>query len=122
MGIAIHNDQKELDPNEMELEKNRRQEFEIDENAALENVHMMINEQRENLLNFDKETRVNGINSENARHYEQLSIEDVKKAQSLDFSYVPQDTFNEIISTPKSFIGDLKEYQLKGLFIFLWFF
>lgn len=134
LGIAIHSENQEglpQNPNALEeksknifsyysyqyntLEDPLNKEFEIDENAALENIHMMINEQRENLLIFDKETRMTaGLPMVPGNHYEQLTLDEVKNAQTLDFSYVPQDTFNEIINTPQTFIGDLKEYQLKG--------
>ena len=98
----------------------RAKAIEIDEKAALENVHMMINEQREMLMNFDKETHearisAGGGASHPLKPLEQYSLEEVKNAQNLDFSYVPQDTFTEIINPPNSFIGELKEYQLKGL-------
>lgn len=145
LGIAIHNDNpmeksgENENPNEKKDEEKGNEngeesgngsnanksemkpkvEIEIDEKAALENVHMMINEQRENLRNFDKETQEERMKAggfgEHMMPLEQYSLEEVKNAQTLDFSYVPQDTFNEIISAPNSFIGELKEYQLKGL-------
>lgn len=138
LGIAIHDEaeksskmdadlnsiekpsQNENEPmNNGNTEANFKPEIEIDENAALENVHMMINEQREMLLNFDKETQearmMAGGPMGNLKTLEQYSLEEVKNAQNLDFSYVPQDTFTQIINTPVSFVGELKEYQLKGL-------
>ena len=144
LGIAIHGDNIEKfgeneNSNEKKDEEKRNEngeesgngsnanksetkpkvEIEIDEKAALENVHMMINEQRENLRNFDKETQEErmkaGSLGEHMMPLEQYSLEEVKNAQTLDFSYVPQDTFNEIICAPNTFVGELKEYQLKGL-------
>lgn len=123
LGIAIQdepneNEAKQEDSNKENKEVRFKMDVEIDENAALENVHMMINEQREMLMNFDKETQeARGLSSAagNMKALEQYSLEEVKNAQTLDFSYVPQDTFTQIINTPASFIGELKEYQLKGL-------
>ena len=126
LGIAIHDENpiEKVSENGKETENNNgepkeKNELEIDEKAALENVHMMINEQREMLMNFDKETQEARINAGGPggvlMPLEQYSLEEVKNAQNLDFSYVPQDTFNEIISAPHTFVGELKEYQLKGL-------
>ncbi len=115
-------DKTDINPDKSDriLEKIVDKALEIDEKAALENVHMMINEQREMLMNFDKETHEARISAGGGalhplKPLEQYSLDEVKNAQNLDFSYVPQDTFTEIINPPNSFIGELKEYQLKGL-------
>lgn len=123
LGIAIDSDP--ITTNEGVIKEGEIHEdkvkslVEIDETAALENVHMMINEQREMLQNFDKETHEARVFAGGAEGHlkplEQYSLDEVKNAQNLDFSYVPQDTFTEIICTPRTFVGDLKEYQLKGL-------
>ena len=123
LGIAIHTDEKPMEAMDKPISsiegEGRKLDIEIDEKAAIENVHMMINEQREKLMNFDIETQEArfkaGGHLSDLKPLEQLSIDEVKNAQNLDFSYVPQDTFNEIISAPNTFVGELKEYQLKGL-------
>lgn len=90
---------------------------EIDESAAKEDVKQMINRQREKVIKFDQ--HINKIRSTlggeqvNVNNYESCKDEDFT-LEGLDNPKL-QGTASELLEQPKSFLGDLKEYQLKGL-------
>ena len=84
----------------------------IDENEARKNVNSLINQQRQKAAEFDKNINVIrktlggdeiALNKNN-----EMQIERLNKPMINNSS--PQ-----LIEVPKSFMGDLKEYQLKGL-------
>ena len=94
--------------------------LEIDEEAAVIKVQHMINEHRQELKAFDEETLRNRIASGGPEgkvpSIEVCKIEELMDPrQELDFSNAPIDSSMKIVNTPKSFHGELKEYQLKGL-------
>ena len=95
---------------------------EIDEAEAFKSVQGLINDHREYLKNFDQETQkqrveVGGPQGEdfNLQKCEIDDLMNAQKAAGLDFSTVNFDPKQKIVETPKSFLGTLKEYQIKGL-------
>ena len=92
---------------------------EIDEEAALKSIQGMINEQRENLRQFDEETQRQRIEQGGpvgeTSKLEKCDVQELIEAQNFDFSSVNLDPNLKIVNPPKSFNGTLKEYQLKGL-------
>ena len=89
----------------------------IDESAAKEGVKHMINKQREKVLQFDQQ--INKIR--NTLGGDQVNIDNFEECKDEDFALEGLDnpklagTASELLEQPKSFLGDLKEYQLKGL-------
>ena len=90
---------------------------EIDEKAAQEGVTNLINEHREHLRKFDQETDKLRVSSGGERGYvsnlEKCKNEDLD--QRLDNPDI-SGSASQLVEVPKSFIGELKEYQLKGEF------
>ena len=90
---------------------------EIDEGAAKEGVRLMINKQREKVMKFDQQ--INRIR--NTLGGDQVNLDGYQECQDEDFSLEGLDNpklnnvASELLEQPKSFLGDLKEYQLKGL-------
>ena len=90
-------------------------QVDIDENEARKNVNSLINQQRQKAAEFDKSINVirktlggdevilSNNNSNNLMQIERLDKPMINNSSS------------QLIEVPKSFIGDLKEYQLKGL-------
>jgi DNA helicase INO80 len=89
----------------------------IDESAAKEGVKQMINKQREKVMQFDQQ--INRIRT--TLGGEELKYEQINECKDEDFALEGLDnpklagTASELLEQPKSFLGDLKEYQLKGL-------
>lgn len=89
----------------------------IDETAAKEGVKQMINKQREKVKQFDQQ--INMIRT--TLGGEQVKSDQVEECKDEDFALEGLDnpklagTASELLEQPKSFLGDLKEYQLKGL-------
>lgn len=89
----------------------------IDESAAKEGVKMMINKQREKVMQFDQQ--INRIRS--TLGGEEVKAENIEECKDEDLALEGLDnpklagTASELLEQPKSFLGDLKEYQLKGL-------
>jgi len=44
-----------------------------------------------------------------------VTAKELKDSVNLDFSQVEQENFTQLIHPPSIFVGQLKEYQLKGL-------
>ena len=87
-------------------------QVDIDENEARKNVNSLINQQRQKAAEFDKNINVIrktlggdevALNKNNEMQIERLNKPMINNSSS------------QLIEVPKSFMGDLKEYQLKGL-------
>ena len=87
-------------------------QVDIDENEARKNVNSLINQQRQKAAEFDKNINVIrktlGGDEVALNKNNEMQIERLNKPMINNSS--PQ-----LIEVPKSFMGDLKEYQLKGL-------
>ena len=97
-------------------------QVDIDENEARKNVNSLINQQRQKAADFDKNINVirktlggdevaipSKINNDPDNDNENdMQIERLDKPMINNSS-------SQLIEVPKSFMGDLKEYQLKGL-------
>ena len=90
-------------------------QVDIDENEARKNVNSLINQQRQKAADFDK--NINAIRKTlggdeaplpNKNNSNEMQIERLDKPMINNSS-------SQLIEVPKSFMGDLKEYQLKGL-------
>lgn len=91
---------------------------EIDEEAAKEGVKKLINSHREKVVNFDKQMNkirdtLGGELVEINKEFNKIDNEDLN-LESLDDPKISNDS-SRLIVQPKCFLGDLKEYQLKGL-------
>jgi SNF2 family DNA or RNA helicase len=90
---------------------------EVDEKAAKEGVKQMINRNREKALKFDQQ--MNRIRTTLGGEEAKLSNLNELKDEDLALEGLDQPNFqnqsSEQIEAPKSFMGELKEYQLKGL-------
>lgn len=90
---------------------------ETDENAAREGAKQMINRNREKVMKFDQQ--MNKIRSSLGGEEAKIANFDECKDEDLALGGLdkPQinNTSSQIIEAPKSFLGELKEYQLKGL-------
>jgi SNF2 family DNA or RNA helicase len=89
----------------------------VDEKAAKEGVKQMINRTREKALRFDQQ--MNRIRTTLGGDEAKLSsVQECKDEdlalEGLDNPHL-QNQSSELIEAPKSFLGELKEYQLKGL-------
>ena len=89
----------------------------IDESAAREGVKDIINKQREKVFKFDQQINkirnTLGGDQVNALGYEECKQEDLNIERLDNPNFIG--TASELIEQPKSLLGDLKEYQLKGL-------
>ena len=92
-------------------------QVDIDENEARKNVNSLINQQRQKAAEFDKNINVirktlGGdeveVSNNNKNNINEMQIERLDKPMINNSS-------SQLIEVPKSFMGDLKEYQLKGL-------
>jgi DNA helicase INO80 len=89
----------------------------IDEDLAKEGVKEIINKNREKVLKFDQEMNkirdTLGGDKVNAEKYEECKTDDfnIERLDNPNFF----GTASDLIEQPKSLLGDLKEYQLKGL-------
>ena len=113
-------EEKPAEGTEIQKPAPRGPAVEIDENQAREDVQLLINQQREALHEFDLETQKQrleaGGDEGQIASLEMISKEDLMMAnQTLDFSNADMGNPVKIVETPKSFQGDLKEYQIKGL-------
>lgn len=113
-------EEKPAEGTEIQKPAPRGPAVEIDENQAMEDVQHLINQQREALHEFDLETQKQrleaGGDEGQIASLEMISKEDLMMAnQTLDFSNADMGNPVKIVETPKSFQGDLKEYQIKGL-------
>ena len=141
LGIHKNSDEKRRDEKIKELEKTveiASDKVEIDEKAALENVTKMINQQRRKVEIYDKHLHsdppklkkvpTKGSNrgkvEEEGEDQVMMQVEPKDKItmeelqgdyQPFDFSNVAIDNNSNLVNTPDSFNGKLKEYQLKGL-------
>ena len=90
-------------------------QVDIDENEARKNVNSLINQQRQKAAEFDKNLNVirktlggEEVVIDNKNNINDMQIERLDKPMINNSS-------SQLIEVPKSFMGDLKEYQLKGL-------
>ena len=92
-------------------------QVDIDENEARRDVNSLINQQRQKAAKFDESINVIrktlggdevDINNKNINNPNDMQIERLDKPMINNSS-------SQLIEVPKSFMGDLKEYQLKGL-------
>lgn len=107
-------------PDGLQIERPRRPELEIDENAAMEEVQNLINEHRKTLHDFDLDTQKQRIDAGGPEgdigSLNLLGKDELMQAQQiLDFSNADTGVLAKTVDTPKSFQGELKEYQVKGL-------
>jgi DNA helicase INO80 len=90
---------------------------ETDENAVKESTKQMINKNRDKVLKFDQQMNKirTSLGGEEAKitNFEECQDEDLALG-GLDKPQI-NNTSSQIIEAPKSFLGELKEYQLKGL-------
>ena len=114
-------------------------QVDIDENEARKNVNTLITQQKQKAAEFDKninairktlggeEVAINNINTENnfddnendnKNENNKNNLEnDAENNMQIDRLDKPMinNSSSQLIEVPKSFMGDLKEYQLKGL-------
>eukprot|EP01017_Pseudomicrothorax_dubius_P009245 TRINITY_DN13107_c0_g1_i1.p1 TRINITY_DN13107_c0_g1~~TRINITY_DN13107_c0_g1_i1.p1 ORF type:complete len:997 (-),score=305.63 TRINITY_DN13107_c0_g1_i1:149-3079(-) len=123
LGIADeHNTALQFDEKEGEERARPAQVAEINEEEALEDIKGLITSQRQTLHRFDIETQQQrmaaGGPAGKVSRFEEVKNEDfspMKGVDKLDFSQVLLETSTKMIECPKSFHGELKEYQVKGL-------
>ena len=111
-------------------------QVEIDENEARKDVNSLINKQKQKAAEFDKNINVirktlggdevaikdpdintenNDKNNENNKNKNDNNNDDNDmQIERLDKPMI-NNSSSQLIEVPKSFMGDLKEYQLKGL-------
>ena len=106
-------------------------QVDIDENEARKNVNSLINQQKQKAAEFDKNINVirktlggdeviikNTENEENNEMNEDnnnlQNNDNNMQIERLDKPMI-NNSSSQLIEVPKSFMGDLKEYQLKGL-------
>ena len=105
-------------------------QVDIDENEARKNVNTLINKQKQKAAEFDKnlnvirktlggeEVAINNLASENNDNNEDknnnFDNDNNMQIERLDKPMI-NNSSSQLIEVPKSFMGDLKEYQLKGL-------
>ena len=89
----------------------------IDEKQAKEDLKKIINDHRDNLKQFDQETNklrlLAGGESGYISNLEKCKDEELE-IERLDNPKI-ENAGSQLIEVPKSFLGELKEYQLKGL-------
>lgn len=89
----------------------------IDERQAKEDLKKIINDHRDSLKKFDQETDKLRVNAGGDKGYvsnlEKCNDEDLE-IERLDNPKI-ENLGSQLIEVPKSFLGELKEYQLKGL-------
>jgi DNA helicase INO80 len=129
LGIHTNSEETPADPNELNQEF---KDVEIDEDQALANVTDMINNQRKQTELYDHAELIGGekrgrgapkiIKEDQALidsiqlQGPQVTKEELKEDyKPFDFSNVRIEDSSQLVQTPKSFLGNLKEYQLKGL-------
>jgi len=133
-GDAQKTETKETDPNIIanvphQLNKKNKVIFqsvkvEIDEKAAQEGVKNLINEHRDTLRKFDMETEKLRMNAGGDHGY----VSNLEKCKNEDLDLQRLDNPNisnsssQLVEIPKSFNGELKEYQLKGISPFINFY
>ena len=97
-------------------------QVDIDENEARKDVNSLINQQRQKAADFDKNINVIrktlggdevAIPSKLNAETENINDNDMQ-IERLDKPMI-NNSSSQLIEVPKSFMGDLKEYQLKGL-------
>ena len=99
-------------------------QVDIDENEARKNVNSLINQQKQKAAEFDK--NINVIrktlggdevviqNTNEVKDEKDKNNDNDMQIERLDKPMI-NNTSSQLIEVPKSFMGDLKEYQLKGL-------
>ena len=125
LGIGVEGDDQTAVENGQEIAPAPAgyQKVDIDEDAAYKSVQGLINDHREYLHTFDKETQKQRVEQGGPEgevaELQNLEMNDLfgtrGSANNLDFSSVNIDPKQKIVEAPKSFHGTLKEYQIKGL-------
>ena len=87
-------------------------QVDIDENEARKNVNSLINQQRQKAAEFDK--NINVIRKTLGGDEVALNKNNEMQIKRLNKPMI-NNSSSQLIEVPKSFMGDLKEYQLKGL-------
>ena len=94
-------------------------EVDIDENLAKKRVQAMMNSHIESVRVFDQETQAlrmgRGGPAGVISQVKEVQDEDLDNSQAVNGFANPDMPMSQIISLPKIFLGDLKEYQFKGL-------
>ena len=93
-------------------------QVDIDENEARKSVNSLINSQKQKAAEFDKNLNVirKTLGGEEVKISNEKNINNNNNNQleRLDKPMI-NNTSSQLIEVPKSFMGNLKEYQLKGL-------
>ena len=106
-------------------------QVDIDESEARKNVNSLINLQKQKAADFDKSinvirktlggeevaiknTTINILDENTNNKLDNNNNDNNMQIESLDKPMI-NNTSSQLIEVPKSFMGDLKEYQLKGL-------
>ena len=99
-------------------------QVDIDENEARKNVNSLINQQKQKAAEFDKNINVirKTLGGEEViiqKPVEEKDAKDNNNENDMQIERLDKPMINnsssQLIEVPKSFMGDLKEYQLKGL-------
>ena len=99
-------------------------QVDIDENEARKNVNSLINQQKQKAAEFDKNINVirKTLGGEEViiqKPVEEKDEKDNNNENDMQIERLDKPMINnsssQLIEVPKSFMGDLKEYQLKGL-------
>jgi chromatin-remodeling ATPase INO80 len=90
----------------------------IDENAAKEGVKQLIQKQRDKMMKFDQQTNkireTLGGEAVKTKKFDDINIDqEDNQVERLDKPMISQASL--VVEAPRSFMGELKEYQLKGL-------
>lgn len=131
--LGIHTNSEEAVPDPNELNEEFR-DVNIDEEEALHNVAEMINNQRKQQQLYVQPANGSAEADKRSKGAPKLVRDDQAVIQNIDlkgqevtteelkqdykpfdFSNVKIDDSSQLVQTPKSFHGSLKEYQLKGL-------
>jgi DNA helicase INO80 len=131
--LGIHTNSEEAVPDPKEL-NDEFKDVMIDEDMAMNNVAEIINNQRKQQQLYLQPTSGPGEVDKRAKgapklvrddqnvieninlNGQEITTEELKQDyKPFDFSNVKIDDSSQLVQTPKSFHGSLKEYQLKGL-------
>lgn len=109
LGVAQEEPQKpEVDP-----------EVDIDKDLALKRVKGIMNSHIESIKEFDRETQALRVKRGGpvgmVSQVKEVLDEDLENAQATNGFANPDMPMSQITTLPKIFLGDLKEYQFKGL-------
>jgi DNA helicase INO80 len=110
---------QEESPNQFIPKPEPDPEVDIDENLAKKRVQAMMNSHIESVRIFDQETQAlrmeRGGPAGVISQVKEVQDEDLENSQAANGFANPDMPMSQVISLPKIFLGDLKEYQFKGL-------